>query len=79
MQVSAVTDSGTPASESDARLRLVFAGGRRIDVAAGQDPELQLAEDAAHRMHSVHEGSGEIHQRAAQSWEQLRRTHGRDD
>ena len=79
VQVSAATDDGTSAPENGGCLRLTFAGGHSISVVAARYLELQLAEDAAHRMHAVHEGSGEIHQRAAQTWENLRRTHGLGD
>ena len=79
VQVSAETGNGAPASENGGRLRLTFAGGHSIDVVAARYLELQLAEDAAHRMHAVREGSGEIHRRAAQTWERLREEHNLGD
>ena len=57
------------------KLRLTFSDGHSIEVVAQMYFELQLAEDAAHNMHSVAEGSGEIHKRAAQTWEQLSSQH----
>lgn len=56
-------------------LRLTFSGGHTIDVIASMYFELQLAEDAAHNLHAVGEGSGEIHKRAKQSWEHLSQKH----
>ena len=56
-----------------------FPGGHTIDVIASMYFELQLAEDAAHNLHAVGEGSGEIHKRAAQSWEHLSRKHNLDE
>lgn len=56
-------------------LRLTFPGGHTVDVIASLYFELQLAEDAAHNLHAVGEGSGEIHKRAAQTWEHLSRKH----
>lgn len=73
VQVAAVTDDAPRADLC--KLRLRFSGGHSIEVVAKMYFELQLAEDAAHSMHSVTEGSGEIHQRAAQTWERLNRQH----
>lgn len=71
-----VAAENTDAQSQDAgRLRLTFAGGHSIQAVARLYLELQLAEDAAHHMHAVQEGSGEIHQRAAQTWERLSRQH----
>ncbi len=58
-----------------AMLRLTFSGGHSIAVIANLYLDLQLAEDAAHRLHSVREGAGEIHKRAVQKLEQLARNH----
>ena len=75
-----VTAENTGAQAQDAsRLRLTFSGGHSIQVVARLYLELQLAEDAAHHMHAVQEGSGEIHQRAAQTWERLSRQHHLSD
>ena len=79
VQVSAATGDAAPAPAGSARLRLAFAGGHSIEVVAARYLELQLAEDAAHRMHAVREGSGEIHRRAAQTWNRLREEHNLGD
>lgn len=66
-------------AEDAGKLRLTFSGGHSVEVIAKTYFELQLAEDAAHNMHSVgEEGSGEIHKRAAQTWERLSREHNLD-
>lgn len=71
----AAEDSTEGASEA-ALLRLTFCGGHRTVVAGRLYLELQLAEHAAHRMHSVSdEGTGEIHKRAARLWEELQQKH----
>ena len=56
-------------------LSLTYATGHTVHVVASLYFELQLAEDAAHKLHAVGEGSGEIHQRASQLWEHLTRKH----
>ncbi len=65
-------------AEDAEMLRLTFSGGHSILVIAAMYFELQLAEDAAHNMHSVQDGSGEIHKRAAQTWQHLNRKHNLD-
>ena len=74
VQVAAEPE-GPRDSGSEAMLRLTFSGGHSIAVIANLYLDLQLAEDAAHRLHSVREGAGEIHKRAAQTLEHLEQKH----
>ena len=71
VKVSADTDVKQP--EDLGKLRLAFTDAKFIEVVAKMYFELQLSEDAAHHMHSVGEGSGEIHKRASKTWEHLSR------
>ncbi len=73
VQVAPDTTDGD--ADDSGLLRLTFPGGHAIDVVAGSYFELQLAEGAAHDLHAVGEGSGEIHKRAAQLFEHLSRKH----
>ncbi|MEJ7747007.1 MAG: hypothetical protein WKF61_09705 [Luteimonas sp.] len=77
--VQVAPETADEQAEDASFLRLTFPGGHTIDVIARMYFELQLAEDAAHGLHAVGEGSGEIHKRAAQSWEHLSRKHNLDE
>lgn len=50
-------------------LRLTFSVGHSIQIIASHYFEIMLSEDAAHQMHSVGEGGGEIHKCAKRNWE----------
>jgi hypothetical protein len=69
--VQVAPHSTDEASEDEGVLVLTFAGGHQIEVVAYTYLLLQLAEHAAHQLHSVEEGQGQIHTLARQTWEHL--------
>ncbi|RYE68968.1 MAG: hypothetical protein EOO79_02590 [Oxalobacteraceae bacterium] len=69
--VQVAPESADEDAENADLLRLTFGGGHTVLVAASYYLELMLSEDAAHRMHAVSEGSGEVHKRAKQLLEHL--------
>lgn len=73
--VQVAPEAARDSAEDVSLLKLTFPGGHSIDVIASLYLELQLAEDAAHNLHAVSGGSGEIHKRAVQKWEELRLAH----
>lgn len=67
-----VSPASTEVADDDSGLlQLTFSSGHIIEVIAALYFELQLAEDAAHNLHSVGEGSGEIHKQAKARFEHL--------
>ena len=62
-------------SDDEGLLDITFAGGHKIQVVAYTYLQLQLSEDAAHVLHSVENGTGEIHKHAKHLWEHLARKH----
>jgi hypothetical protein len=73
--VQVAPESTDEDAEDASLLHLTFPGGHKIEVIASMYLELQLAEHAAHEMHSVNEGTGEIHKRAEETWGHLSRKH----
>ena len=72
-----VAPCSTDPDEDAELLVLTYPGGHRVNVIPSMYLNLQLAEDAAHQLHSVgDEGRGDIHKVAASSWEHLARKHG---
>jgi hypothetical protein len=73
--VQVAPESHDEETENADLLRLTFGSGHTTFVAASYYLELMLSEDAAHRMHSASEGSGEVHKRAKQSLDHLSQKH----
>lgn len=73
-----VAPCSTDPDDDDAELLvLTYPSGHTVAVIPSMYLDLQLAEDAAHQLHSVgDEGRGDIHKLAASSWEHLARKHG---